>query len=65
MLSIFARLDDKHNLLEILNKLSKIFKIFLKKIAKNMLAYLFQRNLRKHALIFRAFGRKTQIVWKF
>ena len=37
MRSFFARLDDKDNWLEILRKFSKIFKRFLKKIAKNPL----------------------------
>ena len=34
---IFVRLDEKHNLLDILRKFSKIFKSFLNKIAKNAL----------------------------
>ena len=38
----------------------KIFKKILKKIAKN--ALFFPKSLTNHALIFRAFGRKTQFV---
>ena len=34
---IFARLDEKVNLLEILRKFSKILKNFLRKIGKNEL----------------------------
>ena len=42
----FARLDKKHNLLEILRKLSKFSENFLKKIAKNPLFYhIFQKYL--------------------
>ena len=40
--------------------------MFLKKIAKNALfLHIFGKNLTNNALIFRAFGRKTQIVGKF
>ena len=59
----FARLDEKHNLLEICEK---IFENFLKNIPINALfLHIFQRNLTNHALFLRAFGRKTQIVGKF
>ena len=59
----FARLDEKHNLLE---SFEKIFKNFHKNIAKNALfLHNFQKNSTSHALIFCAFGRKTQIVGKF
>ena len=59
----FARLDEKHNLLQ---SFEKIFKNFPKKIAKNALfCHIFQKNLTNHSLIFCAFGRKTQIVGKF
>ena len=34
---MFARLDEKHNLLEILRKFSKNLKKFLQRIAKNAL----------------------------
>ena len=37
MLVFRARLDEKHNLLEIVRKLSKICKKFLKQISKNAL----------------------------
>ena len=59
----FARLDEKHNLLE---SFEKIFEIFPKKIAKNALfLHIFQKKLTNHSLIFCPFGRKTQIVGKF
>ena len=42
----FERLDEKHNLLEILRKITKVFKNFLKKIAKNALSlHIFQNIL--------------------
>ena len=66
MRDFFARLDEKHKLLGNFEKFSKIFKKFLKKIPKNQLIqHIFQKKLTNHALIFRAFGRKTQIVGKF
>ena len=43
MLSIFARLDEKHNLLEMLKQLSKIYKKILKKIAQNFILAYFQK----------------------
>ena len=59
----FARLDEKHNLLEIFEK---IFKGFHKNIAKNAwLLHIFQKNLTNNALLFRAFGRKTRIAGNF
>ena len=59
----FARLDEKHNLLE---SFEKIFEIFHKNIAKNALFLdIFQKNSKNHAFLFCAFGRKTQIVGKF
>ena len=59
----FACLDEKHNLLEIFEK---IFENFHKNIAKNPLfLHIFQKNLTNHALIIRAFGRKTQILGNF
>ena len=59
----FARLDEKHNLLE---SFEKIFENFPKKLAKNYLfLHLFQKDLTNHSLIFCAFGRKTLIVGKF
>ena len=49
-----------------MRKFSKIFKKFLKKIAKNALFLpIFPNNLANHALIFCAFGRKTQFVGNF
>ena len=60
------RLDEKHKFLEKFEEFSKIFKQFLKKIAKNALSlHIFQNKLTNHALLFRAFGRKLQIVGKF
>ena len=59
----FARLDEKHNLLE---SFEKIFENFPKKIAKNALfLHIFQKNITNNSLIFCAFGRKTKIVGKF
>ena len=59
----FASLDEKHNLLE---SFEKIFENFHKNIAKNALfLHIFQKELTNHALIFCAFGQKTQIVGKF
>ena len=46
-------------------KFSKICKKCLKKIAKNALFLHFSKNLANHALIFRAFRRKLEIVGKF
>ena len=58
----FARLDEKHNLLE---SFEKVFENFPKNIAKNAFLHIFQKNLANHSLLFCAFGRKTQIVGKF
>ena len=59
----FARLDGKHNLLE---SFDKIFENFHKNIVKNALFLpIFQKTLTNDALIFCAFGPKTQIVGKF
>ena len=45
---------------------SKIFKNFLKKIAKNVLfQHIFQKNLTNHALDFRAFGRNYKLLENF
>ena len=44
----------------------KFAKKFRKKIATNALfEHILQKNLANHSLIFRAFGRKTQIIGKF
>ena len=41
-------------------------KNFLRKLQKvHYFSIFFKKNLTNHALIFRAFGRKTQIVGKF
>ena len=59
----FARLDEKHNLLE---SFEKNFENFHKNSAKNALfLHILQKNLTKHALTFCALGPKTQIVGKF
>ena len=42
----------------------RIFKKFLKKIAKMHYLSIFFKKFNNHALIFRPFGRKTQIVGK-
>ena len=44
---------------------SKIFKKFLKKIAKMHYFRIFSKNLTSHTLIFPAFWRKTQFVGNF
>ena len=52
----YARLDVKHNLLEIFEN---AFENFHKNLAKNALfLHIFQITLANHALIFRAFARK-------
>ena len=44
MLVFRVRLDEKHNLLEILRKFSNILKVFRKKIAKNaFIKHIFQK----------------------
>ena len=40
-------------------------KNFLRKLKNVLFYHIFQKNLTNHALIFRAFGRKTQILGKF
>ena len=59
-------MDEKDKLLERLRKFWKILKISLQKncIKCIILAY-FSNKLTNYALIFCAFGRKTQIVGKF
>ena len=59
----FARLDEKHNLLE---RFEKNLENFHKNIARNALfLHIFQKNLTNHALIFCAIGRKSQFVGNF
>ena len=59
----FARLDEKHNLLE---SFEKSCESYHKNIAKNALfLHIFQKELTNHALTFCAFGQKTQIVGNF
>ena len=58
-------MDEKHKLLGNVEKILKIFKNFLKKIAKMHYFSIFFKRLTNHALNFCAFGRKTQIVGKF
>ena len=62
----FARSDAKHHFLEMLRKLTKIFKTFLKKITKIaiILAY-FSNNITNHALIFCAFGGNSSFIGNF
>ena len=60
----FSRVWTKKN--KFLRKFEKIFKRILKKIAKNPLFLAYSlKTFTNHALIFRLFGRKTQIVGKF
>ena len=42
---VFARLDEKHTLLETLRKFSKVFKRFLKTIAKVYYFRIFSKTL--------------------
>ena len=59
----FARLDEKHNLLE---SFEKNFENFLKNIAKNALfLHIFQKNLTNHALIFARLDEKRQLFGNF
>ena len=59
-------MDENHNCSEGFEIFLTFFKRFLKEIPKNaiILSY-FSENLTNSALIFRAFWRKTKIVWKF
>ena len=58
----FLRVWTKNKLLE---NFEKIFESFLQKIPKNALfLHIFPVYLANNALLFRAFGRKRQIVWK-
>ena len=43
----------------------KFAKKFLRKLQKCIILGYFSKNLTNHALVFRAFGRKTQILGKF
>ena len=45
-------------------EIAKIFKIFLRKLLKCIIFACFSKKLTNHALIFRVFGQKTQIVRK-
>ena len=47
-----------------MRKSSKILKTFLQKVGKYALLAYFSTNLTTYALIFYAFGRKSQILWK-
>ena len=59
-------MDKKHkNSWEILRKFRKFSKNFLRKFRKILVLAYLSKNLTNHALIFCAFGRKTQIVVKF
>ena len=62
---IFARLNEKRKLLEILKIFRKFSKFFLRKLLKVHYFGIFSKNLTNHALNFCAFGRKKQIVGKF
>ena len=60
-------MDQKPNLFEIFEKISKIFKNVLKKIAKNPLVSIFFTKFNKPFVIFCAFERKTQFtgnIWE-
>ena len=58
----FARLDEKHNLLENLRKFSKVF---LRKLQKMHYLSIFFKKITNNELNFCAFGRKTQIAGRF
>ena len=55
------------NIFEIIfaGEFSKIFKKFIEKRAKWIILAYFSKNVTNNALIFRAFGRKTQRVGKY
>ena len=59
MLWIFAHLDEKHNLLEILRQLSKIFKNFLRKLQKIMLAYFSKKFMKPCVNFSRVWTKNT------
>ena len=62
----FARFDEQDNSLEILRKFSKIFEKFSSEnCLKCIILAYFSNKLTNYALIFCAFGRKTEIVGKF
>ena len=58
MHEILAPLFEKHYLLEILRKISKTFKEFLRTLKKNIKLAYFLKKLRNHALFICEFGRK-------
>ena len=58
----FPRLDENNKYLGIFDKFLKNLFIKFRKIHYFS---IFRKNLTNHALIFRAFGRKTQVVEKF
>ena len=60
--SIFVHLGENAISRKFLRKLSKIFKEFLKKIAKMHYFSIFSKELTNHALIFCAFGWKTNLL---
>ena len=58
----FARLDEKHNLLE---SFEKIFESFPKKIAKNAFFVYISKKLTNHSLIFAHFDEKPKVLRNF
>ena len=64
MLSIFAHLVEKHNLLEILRKFSKIFKNFLRKLLKMHYFSIFFKEFNKPCVHFSRIWTKNANCWE-
>ena len=58
-------MGDKHKLLEILRKFSKIYKIFLRKLRKRIILAYFSKDLTKNALIFARLDEKRKYLGNF
>ena len=61
---LFACLDEKHKGLEILRKVLKSFKSFLKKMAKMHYFSIFFKNINKACVKFLRFWTKNWNFWK-
>ena len=62
----FSRLWTKNTICwEILRNFRKFSKDFLENLENSIILAYFSKNLTNNALIFRAFGRKLQILGKF
>ena len=65
MLLIFANLDEKHNVLEILRKFSKVFENFLRKLQKNIMLAYFSKKFKNPCVNFLRVLTKTQFIGNF